>query len=588
MSSVSLLNPLVLALFLSVAVGAAATILAWRQRPDPGATPLVALLGGQTWWSVCLVFKLQMASTGAKVLWTWLALPGVVVVPVAWLLFALAYTGRDRFIQAENVALLAVVPVVTVALAATNDYHDLLTVSRQVTATGEVVLVEGGPWFWVLAGYTYLLGVLGMIPLFGLLTSAADLFRRQSATLLVAILMPWATNVLFLAGVFPSPGIDPTPIAFSVSGVAYLDAMSRHRLFGTTPAPTTRARQYLFDQTETGAVVVDRNGYVVDANDTFLDIVDRDEQSVLGAPAVDAVPEYDTFPEQGARKTPLSVGDDLGRRSYDVTVAQIHDVRGVLLGRVVTFHDISEHVRQQQRLTVLNRVLRHNLRTETNIIAGHAESFTGEAAETVRERAMRIAELGEKGREAIDLFDEAHGRTEPRSLAALLEDAVADVRDNYSVPVDLELPAGDVRVPAVLAPVFANLVENAAEHVSGVDGRVRVTAGVATDAVRVTVADNGPGIDEYELAVLEAGTETALKHGSGLGLWIVKWGAEIADADVSFRPNDPTGSVVTLDIPLFDGTDGHTENRGRTENGGRGETATSAHAPGRLQGSPDR
>jgi PAS domain S-box-containing protein len=546
--------PLVPALFVSIAVGTAAAILAWRERPEPGATPLVGLLVGQSWWSTCIIFKLRAPALESKLLWADLAWAGVVVIPVAWLLFALEYTGRDQYVRMRYAALLSVVPVVTVALALTSESHQLLYVrTHTVGSNGVVHFQQGGVWYWVTAGYTYLLGVLGMIQLLGLLTSDAVTFRGQSAALIVGLLAPWVTNVLYLTGVLPTSGIDPTPVAFSVSGVAYLGALTRFRLFGASPAPNQRARQSVFDRMQEGAIVVDTNDTVVEANDSCLAILGLDANEILGAPAGDVIPEYDRLPEEGALPGHLTVGDERGGRPYDVMVTRITNFRGGTIGRVVTLHDVSKHLRQQQRLEVLNRILRHNIRTETNIIYGYVDRFADDDdASIVKERALRIEEIGQKGREAIELFDEAREGQDPKSLVAMLDQCIASVRSEYpELTVEFDPPDEDVAVADMLAPVFSNVVENAAEHNDGDDPHVQVTVRRDGDTVRVDVADNGPGIDEYELAVLEEGTETALKHGSGLGLWIVKWGTDIAGGEVRFEEHDPTGSVVAIEVPVL-------------------------------------
>ncbi|WP_251327984.1 histidine kinase N-terminal 7TM domain-containing protein [Haloplanus pelagicus] len=540
-------------LFASIAVGTAATILAWRQRPKPGATPLVGLLLGQSWWSTCIIFRIQATTLDSTLLWMDLGWIGVVVIPVAWVLFSLEYTGHDQYVRPRYVALLGVVPAVTVVLALTGQYHDLLYVDIQgIGPNGIRQLRYGGDWYGVIAGYTYLLGFLGMIPLFGLLTSDATTFRGQGSALLVGMSAPWLTNVLYLTGVLATAGIDPTPISFSISGVAYLGALTRFRLFGTSPAPNRRAREFLFDRMQEGAVVVDRDDYVVDVNDSCDRILDVEPDEAVGSPADDVVPEYERLPEEGALSGHLTVENGAGSHPYDVTVTRIRNVRERPIGRIIRFHDISRHLRQQQRLEVLNRVLRHNIRTETNVIHGHAAQFSGESAETIKRRAFRVAELGRKGREAIELFDAVREEADPVSLDLLLVEAVTAVREEYSeATIDLQRPETDVAVAGILETAFANLIENAAQHNVGDDQHVRITVRRADDHVSVEVADDGPGIDTQETKTLERGSETALTHGSGLGLWIVKWATDIADGDVEFGENEPTGTVVTVTVPIL-------------------------------------
>ncbi|WP_089865582.1 sensor histidine kinase [Halogranum rubrum] len=543
-----------LVLSASVAIGAAATILVWRARPEPGATPLVGLLVGQCWWSACILFQLRAPTQQGILLWTDLSWIGVMTIPASWFLFSLDYTGRDQYIRPRYIALLFVVPVLTVLFALTSDYHQLLyVVSLSSNETGVVMVEEAGAWYWVAAGYTYLLGIGGMVPLLGLLTSESSTFRGQSATLFVGLLVPWATNFLYLAGLLPSLGIDPTPVAFSISGVAYLGALTHFGLLGTVPTPNGRARQLLFDRMQEGAIVVDVHDNVVDVNDSCVSILGIERRDLLGAPAETVIPEYERLPDDGSLSGPLTITTENDSRPYDVTVTAISNGRGTPIGRVIRFHDIREHLRQQQRLTVLHRILRHNIRTETNIIHGYIDQFADDKnAQIVKKRALRIDEIGEKGRDAIELFDEVRGGESPVPLTTLLEQCVTTARNTHpAATIQLDVPDETVVVDSVLEPVLSNLVENALEHNPSENPHVWVAVD-AGDDVCIEVADDGPGIEEYELNVLDDGIETPLKHGSGLGLWIVKWGVDIADGDIRFAANDPTGLVATVVVPRCD------------------------------------
>jgi sensor histidine kinase regulating citrate/malate metabolism len=68
--------------------------------------------------------------------------------------------------------------------------------------------------------------------------------------------------------------------------------------------------------------------------------------------------------------------------------------------------------------------------------------------------------------------------------------------------------------------------------------------------VAVSVADDGPGIEPTEYDVLKRGTETPLRHGSGIGLWIVKWGVDHLGGRISFDERDPRGTAVTVCVPV--------------------------------------
>lgn len=69
-----------------------------------------------------------------------------------------------------------------------------------------------------------------------------------------------------------------------------------------------------------------------------------------------------------------------------------------------------------------------------------------------------------------------------------------------------------------------------------------------TERIIVTVQDNGPRHPKVEPDVLTADQETALEHGSGLGLWFVTWGVASLGGTVDFD-TDSSRTTVRLGIP---------------------------------------
>ena len=119
---------------------------------------------------------------------------------------------------------------------------------------------------------------------------------------------------------------------------------------------------------------------------------------------------------------------------------------------------------------------------------------------------------------------------------------------------DADCPT-DVYVDGVAHDVLSNVVENAAQHNTNPQPEVWVDVESDGDRVRIDVRDNGPGINDEELALLEEGSETPLKHGSGLGFALIVWGTEIIGGHVSIEDREPVGTVVTVELPLVRSTD---------------------------------
>ena len=550
------LTPVTVGLLVAVIVGVSAAMLAWRERPEPGATWLTLLLVGQVWWTVFLLFEIEATEYATKVLWYDVQWLGTVIIPVAWLLFALEYTGRNRYVNSWTIAGLSVIPATTVLIALTGVGEGFLVVELVPVemSTGSFLRAEPGPWYFFIAGYTYLLGLLGSIPILQLVRDDARPFRGQSAALLVGTAVPWISSIGYLLGYTPVSGLDLTPVAFAASGIAYLLALSRFRLLIISPAPRRHARQMVFDTLHDPAFVLDTEGYVVDLNQSAVATFDLDRYTTVGSAASAAIPSYGEFTADDDSEYVTAVGSN-GRRPYDVSVRDVTGVHSRSIGRVIVFHDIGEYLSLQQRLEVLNRVFRHNVRTETNLICGYVDRIAenpedGEAISIVKQSAGRIHELSERTRSASDMFDPTSNSLAPRRLDELLPVIVDRVQGEYpaaDVTLDGELPP--VSVPEVLDVVIDNLLSNAIRHNPRERPSALVSARVDGEWVEVTVADDGQGMNEAERRVLERGTETPLEHGSGIGLWIVKWGAELAGGTVTFADREPTGTIVTVRVP---------------------------------------
>jgi signal transduction histidine kinase len=541
----------------TIGVGVTGGLLAWKERPEPGADPLVLLLAGQCWWSATLIFRIEAATLNTKVFWVDVSWVGVAIIPVAWLLFSLEYAGYTEYTARKHILLYSIVPAITVFLGLTSHSHQLLyTESVLVQQNGAQLLNRTpGVWFWVIAGYTYLLGLLGILPLLNLVTSRVDTFRGQSVALIVGLLAPWVTNVLFLMDMLPVSGIDPTPIAFAVSGVAYLGALTKFQLFGANPTPIRHARSSVFEQMQQGALVLDTHDNIVDMNGQAAAFLRTTPSKALGR-SLDQI-----SPDLSALGTAAQAGQTIYRppeanRSYDVSETIVTDIHDRTIGRVITLHDVSDLLRDQQRLEVLHRVFRHNIRTNVQVILGNAEYLathnSESKAETLQEHAIAINDLGEKVRSVIDIFEQSRKERGTLGLNSILTECVESTEESYPQVTFEYTPAQtDFAVDYLFDVVCQHVIRNAAQHNTSPDPVVSVTAERDGEYVQVTVRDNGPGIDSNELALVEHGSETPLRHGSGFGLALVVWGTDIAGGTVDIDSSEADGTAVTLRIPVL-------------------------------------
>ena len=223
--------------------------------------------------------------------------------------------------------------------------------------------------------------------------------------------------------------------------------------------------------------------------------------------------------------------------------------------------DITEQKRRENELDALNRILRHDIRNDVNVVAGWAELLEPHVAEEGRPHLQRIADAAEHvlelteiaGEYARTVTDDHDLETEPVSLRETLQHVLDVRRESYpdaEFVVEGEIPDVDVAANEMLGSVFRNLLNNAVQHNDKDDPVVEIRCETVGDTVHVHVADNGPGIPDHQKQVIfEQGEKGLGSSGTGMGLHLVQTLVEQYHGDVRVADNDPTGSVFSVTLP---------------------------------------
>lgn len=204
--------------------------------------------------------------------------------------------------------------------------------------------------------------------------------------------------------------------------------------------------------------------------------------------------------------------------------------RVLVAGRDIT--DIREH---QNRLSVLDRVLRHNIRNRLTTVLGTVDRVEAAADELnpaeIRALAGRIEgaatdllALSDAARQFNSTIDPGETETVETDLAETVARVVGSLSETYPEAVfETDLPdAARAICPPTVRTCVEQLVERAVE---GSDGRPEVSLDLDADGDWVTlrVASETAPLGEVERRVLTRGSEQQLDHAPGIELWLVKW-----------------------------------------------------------------
>jgi signal transduction histidine kinase len=347
-----------------------------------------------------------------------------------------------------------------------------------------------------------------------------------------------------------SVGIPATAtVAAFVAGttaVAAGVAVARHRygLFDWSPAIGTLGEDALIERTDDLMFVVDTDERVVQTNAVAAETLDTARTEILEREIGDLV---GIGVDGLAAEETVAIETPAGIRQYDPQLSAVTDPHGNTLGSVLSFRDVSDREVRRQRLAVLNRVLRHNLRNRLDVLKSHAEALptdgTGHRSSIIA-AADDIAALGQRAKE-IDQFVSSGDSSSQVDLTRIVETALDSI-ETADVTVTTDMP--ETAMLTTNRRAVANAVESPLENaIAYAASSVTVTVTPIDGGYRLTIGDDGPGIPTAELDSLETGTEAPLDHTTGLGLWQLKWAVRILNGHVSFETDD--GTTVRIDVP---------------------------------------
>lgn len=362
------------------------------------------------------------------------------------------------------------------------------------------------------------------------------------------------------------PGSPPTGEAISVletvaSDVGYFVAneelRQRHRRIAE-----------IVERIDDPVMLQDRAGNFRIVNQALIEFAGLDREQLLGADEsafMDAKSAERIERKKAtvlAEESPVAYQvsptfPDGRERTFSTVRYPSQDGTGEIDGTMAICRDVTELEDHQRQLRVLDRVLRHNVSNDMNVVRGYAEMIRNDGpaefadhAEKIIASSDKLLSITAKQRKITEFLATAKAN-ERVDLGAVSRRVVGRLRQTYpEVAISIEAPeSAPVWVNPAIEEALEELLANSIEHRDRRPPNPAIVLDVGEEIVEVRVRDDNPRIPAMDRAILAGeGELDRLRHGSGLGLWLVKLVVDHSNGELAYEAGDPRGNAVTISL----------------------------------------
>lgn len=548
----------------SVLATAALAIYGLRHRSVQGALAFAAVMLCGVMWGAGAILELAALDTSTEIFWV--QFQGLWQIPAvtATFWFVLEYSHLNRWLTRRTAVLLALPPLLFLLLAATNPAHHWIWL--EFTHDNGIRFIRG-PANWLFIAYGYGLSIASLL-VFVWLAMRSPQHRVPIALILSGLLAMRVMYALDLLDVNPLFPMDPTVVFFVFPAMMYALALFRFQLFNLVPI----AREAVIAQMREGMLVLDHQGRVIDLNRAAEQILDVPAARARGQPAMQILPRYSYLApllnhlgqsRRDASPSELILGTGNTARHYALELSPIKDQRGLPLGDLVLFHDITEQKQAQSQLLEQQRLvaaLQERERLARNLHDDLAQTlaFVNVQAQSCHELLMaqdtaladaRVQRLATIARQADanlrTLIADLRAPTPADSdfIRPLQQDLDQFGKDN-SIQTEFCAPAPPLQVafePNIQAQLF-RIIQEALNNIRKHAHATRVALSLTTlgEQARVIVEDDGVGFDLTQ----------RIDEDKHLGLQIMRERAAEVGGQLVVQSAPGQGTRVVVEVPI--------------------------------------
>jgi PAS domain-containing protein len=322
--STSLLTPTLVTTYLFLCVLAAGGMLLvtldlWLSRKTRAGQLALAAVGCVLGWLLAVVCSLVSPTASLAHFWhaTVRFVFVVMLAPLVILYFS-CYFGVPR-LSRHLVAVVAIIPALTVVLALTNGLHHWFLATYSMQQVGPYFVRAAwtpGPWFPVYGVFSVVSVLVVSVALVRSYRWRVSLYRAQVWFLVLALVPPAALLAFDTLSRSPLARLGLSPIGFAATALLLSWALRHERVLDLVPV----AREAIFAGMADPVLVLDARGRVIDLNPAATQALGRGADTLLGAQIETLLTRRLT-----ELRAPPPVSGEHGRASGMATLDLAHD-----------------------------------------------------------------------------------------------------------------------------------------------------------------------------------------------------------------------------------------------------------------------
>ncbi|HMX75131.1 MAG TPA: diguanylate cyclase [Anaerolineales bacterium] len=333
-------------------------VLITRKFDVAGRDALIMMLCSLAIWSFAYAMITFSSDLETKKFWLRVENVGILSQPVFWIVFILGYSRQGRALNWGYIALLSIVPAVSMIMIASDRWFHLYYSSvKLLDGNYGPLVIERGPWYGVAVFQAYALDLIATILLIWRFIQFRNIFRTQLVFLIVAALIPLFTNIgyqvvsIFLPSLFLP--VDLTPISFTLSISLISSGIFRTRLLDLVPI----ARDVVMEHIPEMVFVVDAHDRVLDVNTVAEKWLGMTRDQIIGKDPIEIFGKwpdlYNRFLTTEKTREEVKIYGD-PPLTLEVVITPLYNNEKIN-GRVVLAYDITK--RKQLELDLKAKII---------------------------------------------------------------------------------------------------------------------------------------------------------------------------------------------------------------------------------------